>query len=104
MALVSEFFHLGSFELWGRRTEGVVVTNDCGMKCRADCGALRTGSQAVSWQNFLAWKGSKERVTCNIHHPSSIGKRASGYAGCESDSMMHGGRIQIVGTLRRLTT
>ena len=40
-------FPMGSFELWGRRTEGVVVTNDCGMKCRADCGLLRTGSQEV---------------------------------------------------------
>ncbi len=41
------FSWVRSFELWGRRTEGVVVTNDCGMKCRADCGLLRTGSQEV---------------------------------------------------------
>jgi hypothetical protein len=41
-------FPMGSFvRTLGRRTVGVVITNDCGMKRRADCGLLRVESQEV---------------------------------------------------------
>src|SRR5881275_3307862 len=68
----SLFRWVRSFELWGRRTEGVVVTNDCGMKCRADCGLLRTRSQEVFTAELLAGQASREKGTCNIHHRSTI--------------------------------
>jgi len=42
------------------------------MKCRADCGLLKTGSQEVFTAELLAGQASREKGTCNIHHRSTI--------------------------------
>ena len=45
------------------------------MKCRADCGLLKTGSQEVFTAELLASKERRERGTCNLHHRSTIGDK-----------------------------